>query len=109
MPEIESQWTPPDWMKADVDKLLRMAISDRLYTRGGDLTGSWGWFRDHAERARPATDEESEVLWILEERGYLVAGLSCVLVDESGELFRADRVEITPSGRELFERLNPKR
>ncbi|MFC6090569.1 hypothetical protein [Saccharothrix lopnurensis] len=117
MPENENQprlpdWTktdPPNWIKADVDKMLRMAIADRLYTRGGDGTGTWGWFLDHGDQARPATGDQSEAIWLLEEHGCLSAGQTRALKDESGEPFNAEHMEITPAGRELFNRLSPKR
>ncbi|MEU4742677.1 hypothetical protein AB0G02_19740 [Actinosynnema sp. NPDC023658] len=104
-------WTrnnPPDELKPVIDKLLRMAIADRLHTRGGDGTGTWGWFLDHGTQARAATLDESEVIWLLEEHGCLVPGQTRVLKDESGEPFNAELMEITPAGRGLFERLNPK-
>lgn len=109
MTDNPNQWTPPDWMKQDVDMLLRMAAAGRLHTRTGGLTGTWAWSFDHAEEARPATDEQSEALWILEERGFVTPTVQRVLKDESGEAFTADRMEITQAGRELLDRLNPKR
>ncbi|MFE9745991.1 hypothetical protein ACFYOT_13870 [Saccharothrix saharensis] len=99
---------PPDWIKDDVVKMLRYAIADRLYTRLTAQSPS-GWFHDHAEQARQATWDESEVIGLLEEHGCLVAGQTRVLKDESGEPFNADHMEITPAGRELFARLNSKR
>lgn len=99
---------PPDWIKDDVVKMLRMAIADRLYTNPGSPSGPWAWFYDHAERARQATYDESEVVALLEEHGCLVPGRTLVLKDESGEPFNADHMEITPAGRELFARLDPK-
>ncbi|KOX12787.1 hypothetical protein ADK67_44965 [Saccharothrix sp. NRRL B-16348] len=100
---------PPDWIKDDVVKMLRAAIADRLYTRLGSPGGPSGWFYDHAEQARQATYDESEVIALLEEHGCLIAGQTRVLKDESGEPFNADHLEITPAGRELFARLNPTR
>lgn len=109
MSEPQSQWTPPDWMKDDVDLLLRMAMADRLHTSfSTNLASAWVWFRDQSDQARPATDEQGEAAWILEERGYVTPTARRVLKDESGEPFNAECMEITQAGRELFDRMDRK-
>ncbi|WP_367131165.1 hypothetical protein [Saccharothrix sp. HUAS TT1] len=117
MPEPGNQpkwpdWTkedPPDWIRDDVVKFLRLAVADRLYTRGGDGTGTWGWYLDPGDQATPAAGDESGVVWLLEEHRCIVPSQMHVLKDESGELFNAQLMEITPAGRDLLARLDSKR
>lgn len=104
MPKVPEFW-PPTWLTADVEFLLRAAIDGRLHTRTTSMTIE-GWFHDRPEPAIPASDDQSETIGILEQHGCLVVGSRARLTDaDSGEEFVAERVEITPSGRYLFDRL----
>jgi len=96
---------PPDWLKPDVELLLRTAADGALYTRVDSVTIT-GWIRNHQEPARPVNDDRCSALGLLEEHGFLAPSGRAELTDESGDTFPVDHIEITRPGRDLLNRLH---
>ncbi|MGW6934672.1 hypothetical protein ACWGE0_31745 [Lentzea sp. NPDC054927] len=110
MPEVEwpPPWFkefPPAWMRDDVEYVLRKVVEGRLYTdRANEM--EYGWVLEDSEPARPIGGDLSEATWIMQERGYLVWGAVASLTNEDGQIFSAECLDLTPSGRELHYKLN---
>lgn len=92
------------WLQPEVELILRKAIDGRLYAYFNNWS-SYGWFDDTPQRAYPAGHEVSELMRAMEKKGHLTWGSQVLLTDESGESFTGDRMELTASGRELYDRL----
>jgi hypothetical protein len=99
---------PPDWFRPDVEFTLRATAEGRLYT-APDHIAAYAWLLDPPAPAYPAGDDVSEAVGILAERGYLTWRREATFKTESGETFTGDRMELTKTGRELYDRLNPGR
>lgn len=112
MPESRSHrpsnWDdfPPDWMKPDAQQVLSLAASGHLYA---DINNplEFGWTKtEDPIPAHPIGDDPSSTAWVLWERGYLMTGDRVTMATESGETFTAERMVLSPAGRELHQQLN---
>ncbi|MEU4742676.1 hypothetical protein AB0G02_19735 [Actinosynnema sp. NPDC023658] len=95
---------PPAAMETDVYLVLWIARDGALYIQtGASLPTAWtSYSREPACRLTPA---QSAALAALLDRGVLVRTWGAALIDEADEVISADAVEITATGREMYERL----
>lgn len=104
-----SYWNdfPSQWMRLDVEQLLELTSSARLWTRPNNETAFFAWaYFDDGKPAEPIDDHTDSSAAILIDRGYLTSAEQQTLTTESGESFTAERMVFTPAGRQLYERLS---